>query len=682
MKIFWVSDPYRWMEDPELPETKAWIKELNKISGPYLSGCENHEKISQKLTALWDYEKYGCTEFHGENYYYWYNSGLQNHSVLYQQKNYKEKGSVFFDPNLLSSDGTTALTQSRWSEDGKIWAYGLSEKGSDWTTLKFKKSSGEDLPDRVEGVKYSQIAWLPDNSGVFYSLYPELKLATEGTSVEKLQNHSLYFHKLGTLQSEDILVADFREDPTIMISGAVSEDGRYLLVNAFKGCDPVNQVYYYDLKAVNNKISDRLNLKPLFDKWDAQYQVMDTVENTALVMTNHEAPFFKLVRVKFGSNGNDPSKWETIIPEDPKRKLYFGTAVDKDKLMVGYFEDCCSKLYVNDLKTGKALHKVPMDIGTLFGLSCNKKRSEVFFSFESFLTPTVISRFDFKEAKNDKLKIEEIRRVKIKDFDSNKFKIQQVFAKNVKLDGSNVTELNGYGGFNIADVPYFSIPRVLFLNNLDSVVACANLRGGGEYGEKWHEDGCLHKKQNVFDDFIACAEYLIDNKYTSPKKLGIIGGSNGGLLVGAVSQQRPDIIAAAVNNVGVLDMLRFHHFTVGSAWIPEYGNPESNKEDFECIFKYSPLHNIRMKKDVEWPATLLMSADHDDRAVCSHSLKYIAQLYHVVRNEAIDFQKKPLICRIEVEAGHGVGKPTSKTIAELTDVYSFLSQVLGAKYHD
>jgi prolyl oligopeptidase len=692
-----VVDPYRWMEDPDLPETQAWVTELNNISEPFLAEGEHREKINQRLTALWDYEKYGCTGYHGNHYYYWYNSGLQNQSVLYQQKDYKEKGSLFFDPNVLSADGTTSLRSSRWTEDGKIWAYGLSEKGSDWMTLKFKSESGDDLSDTVKGVKHSSIAWLSDNSGVFYSRYPEHKSATEGSSVEKHQNHSLYFHKLGTPQSEDFLVADFRHDPNLMNSGTVTEDGRYLLVYVSKGCDPVNQVFYYDLESVKNKFSGKLDLKPFFDKSDAKYDIIDTDGDTALVMTNHEAPFFKLVRVKFGPDGNDPSKWEVVIAEDSERKLDFASAVDGNKLMVGYLEDCCSKLYVNDIKSGKVLHQVPMEIGALSGLSCDKKRSEVFFSFESFLAPTVIYRFDFKDMKDGELKIEETRRVQIKDFDPSKFKVQQIFTKSkdgtkvpmfivrradLKHDGQNVTILNGYGGFNVADTPCFSISRILFLNNLDGVVACANLRGGSEYGEKWHENGMLHKKQNVFDDFIACAEYLIDNKFTSPNKLAIHGGSNGGLLVGAVSQQRPDIIGAAINRVGVLDMLRFHQFTVGSAWLPEYGNPEKNKDDFECIYKYSPLHNIRMKDGVEWPATLLMSADHDDRVVSAHSLKYIAQLYYVVRNEAANFQKKPLICRIEVKAGHGAGKPTSKIIAEITDIYSFVSQVLGAQYHD
>uniref|UniRef100_A0AC34GD60 Peptidase S9A N-terminal domain-containing protein n=1 Tax=Panagrolaimus sp. ES5 TaxID=591445 RepID=A0AC34GD60_9BILA len=331
-----VVDPYRWMEDPDLPETQAWVTELNKISEPFLAQGEDREKINHRLTALWDYEKYGCTGYHGENYYYWYNSGLQNQSVLYQQKNYKEKETLFFDPNVLATDGTTALRQSHWTEDGKLWAYGLSEKGSDWMTVMFKSATGEDLPDTVKGVKHSSLAWLHDNSGIFYSRYPEHKGAAEGTSVEKHEYHSLYFHKLGTSQSEDFLVADFRQDPNLMNSGAVTEDGRYLLVYVSKGCDPVNQVYYYDLESAKNSISGKLELKPFFDKADAKYDIIDTDGDTALVVTNHQAPFFKLIRVKFGPDGNDPSKWEVVIPEDPERKLAFASPVDGNKLMIGY----------------------------------------------------------------------------------------------------------------------------------------------------------------------------------------------------------------------------------------------------------------------------------------------------------------------------------------------------------
>uniref|UniRef100_A0AC34QS36 Prolyl endopeptidase n=1 Tax=Panagrolaimus sp. JU765 TaxID=591449 RepID=A0AC34QS36_9BILA len=718
-----VLDPYRWMEDPDAKETQEFVDALNKVSSPIFAETDIREKLKDKLTALWDYEKYSCIGKHSDYYYYWYNSGLQNQSVLYQTKDYKQKGKVFFDPNILSSDGTTAIRNTNWTEDGKIWGYGLSEKGSDWMTLKFKTDEGVDLPDVITGVKFSSISWLGDNSGLFYSRFPEHKSATEGSSVEKHEYHSLYFHKLGTSQDKDFLVADFRHDPLLMHDACVTKDGRYLIVDVNKGCDPTNQVFYFDLKSVNNQLAGKVPLKPLFDKFDAKYSVVDTDDDTALVITNKDAPMNKLIRVKFGADNNDPANWTTVIDEDPKRKLNMVCVAANDKLIVGYLEDCCSKLYVNDKQTGKMLKQIPLEIGSLSGISCEKDRTEVFFSFESYLIPTVIYRFDFAESKVEDLKIEEVRRVQIKGFDPSKFMIEQAFAtskdgtkvpmfivrpKIFDFNGQHPTILNGYGGFNVAEEPYFSISRCLFLSHFDGVVACSNLRGGSEYGEKWHEGGMLERKQNVFDDYISCAEYLIEKRYTSPKKLCIHGGSNGGLLVAACSQQRPDLYGAVLNRVGVMDMLRFHKFTVGSAWIPEYavlnrvgvmdmlrfhkftvgsawipeyGNPDK-KEHFDFIYKYSPLHNIRVTPGVQWPATLMMTADHDDRVIPAHTLKYAAQLYHTIRKDGADFQKNPIICRVEVKAGHGAGKPTAKVISEIVDMYCFLYRVLAAKYVD
>ena len=359
-------------------------------------------------------------------------------------------------------------------------------------TLRFKTAEGVDLPDVVTGVKHSSIAWLGDNSGVFYSTYPEHKSALEGSSVEKHEYHSLYFHKLGTPQSEDFLVADFRHDPNLMHSGYVTKDGQYLIVEVSKGCDPTNQVFYFDLKAVNNKFSGKVKLEPLFDKFDAKYDIIDTDGDSALIITNKDSPMFKLIRVKFGAD-NDEKNWETVIEEDPKRKLDLVSAVANDYLIVNYLEDCCSKLYINEKKTGKVLKNIPLDISSLSGLSCEKDRTDVFFSIESFLIPTVIYRFDFSESTIDNLKVEEIRRVKINGFDPTKFTAQQAFAtsrdgtrvpmflvhgKDVELNGENPTILNGYGGFNIAEEPAFSISRCLFLTHLGGIVACANLRGG------------------------------------------------------------------------------------------------------------------------------------------------------------------------------------------------------------
>uniref|UniRef100_A0A7E4V9V2 Prolyl endopeptidase n=1 Tax=Panagrellus redivivus TaxID=6233 RepID=A0A7E4V9V2_PANRE len=695
-----VADPYRWMEAPDAPETEAWVTELNKISAPFYEAADIREKLRTKLTALWDFEKFSCTAKHGDYYYYFYNTGLQNQHVLYRQKNYKnDKGTVFFDPNKLAEDGTTALRGTKWTEDGTIWCYGLSEKGSDWMTLRFKTADGEDLKDVITGVKHSGIAWLDDKSGVFYSAYPEHKGAIAGSNVEKDTYHSLYFHKIGTPQSDDVLVADFRQDPNLMVAASVTRDGRYLIANVSKGCDPTNQLLYVDLKAINNQVTGKLELKPFFDKFDAKYEIIEVADDYVLTLTNKDAPNSKLIRTKVGVDNNNPDNWEVVIPEDPKRKLEYVAVAAGDKLIVEYLQDCSSRVYINDYKTGKVLCQIPLELGTFGALAARKDRTEVFFTYDSFLSPTVVYRFDFNnvDLANAQLNIEEVRRVKIKGFDPHKYTAVQHFAKSkdgtkipmfiihakdIKLDGQNATLLNGYGGFNICEVPGFSVSKISWLQDFGGVFVVSNLRGGGEYGEKWHEAGMLHNKQNVFDDFIACAEYLINNKYTSTPKLAIHGGSNGGLLVGAVSQQRPDLFGAALNRVGVLDMLRFHKFTAGSAWLPEYGNPDK-KEDFDYIYKYSPLHNLKYPQGgVQWPSTLLMTADHDDRVVPLHTLKYIAQLYYTIHNDGLKTQKNPVLCRVEVKAGHGAGKPTTKVIAELVDMYSFLYRVLGATYYD
>uniref|UniRef100_F1KVU7 Prolyl endopeptidase n=1 Tax=Ascaris suum TaxID=6253 RepID=F1KVU7_ASCSU len=690
-----VPDPYRWLEDPDSPETKAYVEKLNAISTPFIAASPVREKIREKLTKLWDYEKYGCTSKRGKYYFYYYNTGLQNQSVLYKQKDLNEKGEVFLDPNKLSDDGTTSIRTQCFTRDGTIMAYGLSEKGSDWMTLKFRTAEGVDLDDVVTGVKHSGLDWMPDNSGVFYSRYPEHKSAIEGSSTEKHKFHSLYFHRIGTPQKDDILVADFREDPEYMCSGTVSEDGRYLIVDVSRGCDPVNLLYYYDLTAAGNKITGKLDLKPLFDKFDAKYDFVDSEGDTALILTNHESPMFKLIRVKWTDAKEGPSRWETLIPEVEKSKLDWVTPVIGGRLIACYVEDVKNTLYVHCSKTGNRLYEIPLGIGSISGFFGKKHLSEIFIAFESFLTPTIIYYANFGDTKPTcVVEMKELRRVQIAGIDTSAINVKQVFfpsrdgtkipmyivhKNDLKLDGNNAALLNGYGGFNIADLPYFSVSRLLFLQYFGGVIACANLRGGSEYGEKWHEAGMRERKQNVFDDFIASAEYLIKNNYTSSKKLAIHGGSNGGLLVAACSQQRPELYGAVVNRVGVMDMLRFHKFTIGGAWLPEYGNPDV-ASDFPFIYKYSPLHNIRMPADGgQWPSTLLMTADHDDRVVPSHSLKYMARLYEVVR-EAKDVQRNPLIIRVEVRAGHGSGKPTSKIIAELVDMYSFLQRVLDLKW--
>uniref|UniRef100_A0A0N5AKL7 Prolyl endopeptidase n=1 Tax=Syphacia muris TaxID=451379 RepID=A0A0N5AKL7_9BILA len=692
-----VCDPYRWLEDPDSNETRSYVKELNKVSMPFLKAASYRNQIKEKLTDMWNYERYGCISKHGQFYYYFYNTGLQNQSVMYKQSDLNGKPEIFLDPNKFSEDGITSIRCYRFSNDGSILAYGLSEKGSDWMTLKFRKSNGEDLPDVVNGVKHSAIAWA-GNDGVFYSKYPEHKGALEGSSTEKHKYHSLFYHPLNS--KEDVLVADFRWDPELMCSGEVSEDGTYLIVDVSKGCDPTNSLYYFDIKKLGHHFEGKLPLNVLFSEDDAKYEFIDNDNDTALILTNSNAPMFKLIRVKMDSHSENKNLWETVIPENEKYKLDWVARVNKKYLVAAYIEDVKNTLYLHCATTGIRICQLLLGIGSVSGFFGRKLIPEIFISFESFFNPGIIYYLDLDKVDSfENIKLRELRKVVVKGVNVEDFCAEQVFyasrdgtkvpmyllhKKGIIKNQQNATILNGYGGFNIAELPYFSVSRLLFLQYFDGLIACANLRGGSvvesfsEYGEKWHESGMRNKKQNVFDDFIGAAEYLISNKYTSPNKLAIHGGSNGGLLVAVCSQQRPDLFKAVVNRVGVLDMLRFHKFTVGGAWIPEYGNPDEPC-DFPFIYKYSPLHNLKYPDSGQWPATLLMTADHDDRVVPSHSLKYIARLYELVKGVKNE-QKNPLLIRIDVKAGHGSGKPTSKVIEEVTDMYSFLERVLDLKW--
>ncbi|VDN58817.1 unnamed protein product [Dracunculus medinensis] len=670
-----VEDFHGIKANPDSAETKEFVNRVNSISERFFKGSSIREKIRKRLTQLWNYEKYYCPSKRGKYYYYYYNTGLLNQNVLYQQNNINEKGHVFLDPNKFSDDGTVSIRIQCFSKDGSILAFGLSEKGSDWVTLRFRTAEGVDVKDVVKGVKYSGLAWMPDNSGVFYSAYPDYKGALEGCAVEKNEYQSLFFHKMGTAQEDDVLIADFRSDPR---------------------CDPTNMLYYYDLSTLeNNEIKGKLDLLPLFDKADAKYEFIGNDGDYAFVLTNHSSPMYKLIRTKF-STVQVGLTWETIIKEKEKCKLDWVKFAGKDRLIVAYLEDVKTKLYVYCPNTGERLCQIPLDIGTISGVFCTISVNELFLLFESFFTPGIIYHCDFQGLElSEPLKLKEIRRIKLSDVDTNEFFVKQVFASNrdgtkvpmyimhnssIKLDGNAPTILNGYGGFNRSILPNFSISRLLFLEHFNGIIAQANLRGGDEYGEKWHEAGMLERKQNVFDDFIASAEYLINNKYTSSERLAIRGASNGGLLVAACSQQRPDLFGAVVIEVGVLDMLRFHKFGIGGAWIPEYGDPD-NPSHFCFLYKYSPLHNIRMPQANQWPSTLLMTADHDDRVVPSHSLKYIARLYEEILKHG-DTQTNPVLIRVEVKAGHGSGKPTSKLIAHLVDMFSFLQRVLGLTWKD
>ncbi|VDM55473.1 unnamed protein product [Angiostrongylus costaricensis] len=635
-----VFDPYRWMEDPDALETRKFVDELNAISEP----------------------------------------------VIYQQKTLSDKGDIFLDPN--TPDGTTSIRISEWTNDGSILAYGLSEKGSDWVTVKvklrqysfkylcfvvfrFRGADKKDLSDVIEGVKHSSLSWLKDNSGLFYCKYPEHKTVHEGTSVEKHKYHSLYFHRMGTHCMEDVLVYDRRDNADYMIGGTVTDDGRFLIIDVSRGCDMYNMLYYYDLSNFNGSY-------------------VDHDDNSMLIHTNYNAPMFKLIRMSL----NDGSTRE-VVPENPHHMLHWAVPVAGDRLVLCYIEDVKNTLYVHNLNSGTLLCPIPLKIGSVSGFFGRKTLHDVFFSYESFTVPTIVYHVDFASVdRKSAPKVKELRRVNVKGMDEDQFSVEQVFfeskdktkvpmyilsLKDASRDGTTPTILNGYGGFNVSDMPYFSISRLFFVRHFGGVIACANLRGGSEYGENWHMSGMRENKQNVFDDFISAAEYLISHEYTCSKKLAIHGGSNGGLLVAACSQQRPELYGAVLNRVGVMDMLRFHKFTIGGAWIPEYGNPDV-AEDFKFIYKYSPLHNIRFPDQGQWPSTLMMTADHDDRVVPCHTLKYVATLYEKAKHHTM--QNNPLLVRVEVNAGHGAGKPTTKLIAEIVDMYSFLQRVMDIEWKD
>uniref|UniRef100_A0A0K0F247 Prolyl endopeptidase n=1 Tax=Strongyloides venezuelensis TaxID=75913 RepID=A0A0K0F247_STRVS len=691
-----ISDPYRYLEDPFNVETISFVNKLNVIAEGVFEKSKIRDTMLKKLTEYINYEKYGVFTKFGDFYYYSYNTGLQNHDVICRKKDLKDKGEVFLDVNKLSKDGTISCSSIKITEDGSLIAYGLSENGSDWNTIRFKTSDGKDLHDVLEKVKHSGNDFIYNNTGFIYSTYPNRKESDTGRTIEKNKYHSLYYHKMGTPQKNDILIVDYPEDEEVFTFGSTSEDKKYLFVTLNKGTDPKNKVYYYDLTSTSSdEIKGNLKMKPLFDKNDASYQIVDSNEDDVFVLTDKDAPMGKIIKLKFSDAKKGESAWTVLIDENKKRKISDVTVVGKDYLILNCLEDVKSALYVYNKHTGKMIQKLNIDVGVVFDVSGNSKSNEFFIGFYNQVTPgTIYKGYIDNSDGSKKFKLQKIVESTVKNLDSNDFVVKQVFyktkdnkdvsmfifhRKDMKLDGNNPVLLEGYGGFSISNTPYFSVSRSMFVKHFNGIHCIANIRGGGEYGEEWHIDGMLHKKQNSFDDFIGAAEYLISNKYTNPSKLAIRGGSNGGLLMAAVSQQRPDLFGAVINQVGVLDMLRFHKFTAGGAWIPEYGNPDI-KEDFDYLLKYSPLHNIKMPpKPIQWPSTLLLTGDHDDRVVPSHTLKYIATLYEVLQS-GIDYQTNPVIASVEKSVGHGAGKPLSKSLDEIVDAFSFIQLTLDLKW--
>ena len=659
-----VADPYRWLEDLDSEETAAWVREQNELTFGWLSQIPAREEIRERLTRLWDFEKYGIPFKEGDRYFYSRNEGLQNQSVIYVTESLDGTPRVLLDPNQWSDDGTVALAGLSITDDGRLAAYGRSQAGSDWIEYRVRDvETGEDLIDHLKWIKFSGAAWKKDGSGFFYSRYDEPK-GHELAGVNKDQK--LFFHRLGTPQEEDELVYYDPAHPDWGYGGYVTEDGRYLIISISQGTERKNRVYYKDLEQPGAPIVK------LLDEFDAQYGFI-----------NHDGPVFWFFTDLDASRGRviavdtrrpQPENWREIIPQ--KEEVLEGANVVNDMFVASYLKDAHTLVRIFDLQ-GRHLRDVELPgLGSVGGFGGKRTDRETFYGYTSFSVPFTIYHYDLVTGQSRLF-----RKPKV-DFDPDAYVTKQVLytskdgtrvpmfithRKDLELNGDNPAFLYGYGGFNASLTPYFSVSRVILME-MGAVYAMPNLRGGGEYGKEWHEAGKLHKKQNTFDDFIAAAEWLIQNKYTNPRKLAIAGGSNGGLLVGACMTQRPELFGAALPAVGVMDMLRFHKYTIGWAWMSDYGNPD-DPADFRVLYAYSPLHNI--KPGVCYPATLATTADHDDRVVPAHSFKFIAAL------QAAQGCDNPILIRIETRAGHGGGKPTQKIIEEVSDQWAFLVRVLG-----
>ncbi|MBD2294100.1 S9 family peptidase [Anabaena sphaerica FACHB-251] len=659
-----VSDPYRALEDPDAEATKAWAEAQNQVTFAYLNEIPTREKIKQRLTKLWDYEKYGIPFKESETYFYFKNDGLQNQSVLYTLPSLDAEPRVLLDPNKLSEDGTVALSGIEISENGKLLAYGLSTSGSDWQEWKVRDiQTGEDLPDYIQWVKFSGASWTHDHQGFFYSRYDEPNEKTKLEDVNYYQK--LYYHNLGTSQSEDILIYHRPDQKEWGFSGSVTEDGKYLIISVWLGTDPRNLVFYKDLTQPNSEVIELIN------QFEADYSFIDNDDSVFYFRTDLNAPRGRVIAIDTKNPASE--NWVEIIPQAAETLESLG--ILNNQFVADYLQDAHSQVKIFDLQ-GNFIREVELPgLGSAGGFGGKRYDTETFYSFTSFTTPGTIYRYDMKTGQS-----EIFRQPKV-DFNADEYETKQVFyqskdgtqvpmfithKKGIQLDGNNPTYLYGYGGFNASLTPNFSVSLLVWLE-MGGVYAVPNLRGGGEYGEEWHQAGMKEKKQNVFDDFIAAAEWLIANNYTQPQKLAIGGGSNGGLLVGACMTQRPELFAAALPAVGVMDMLRFHQFTIGWAWVAEYGSSE-NAEEFKTLYAYSPLHNL--KSGTAYPATLITTADHDDRVVPAHSFKFAAALQECHVGDA------PVLIRIETKAGHGAGKPTAKIIEEAADKWGFLVRVL------
>ena len=662
-----VPDPYRWLEDDvrESKDVAAWVEAENKVTMSYLEAIPQRDAIRKRLTELWNYEKYSAPFTAGSRYFFFKNDGLQNQSVLYKQDSLEAEPTILIDPNAWSKDGTVALGSTSFSDDGRYMAYSVADAGSDWNTWRILDvETGRLLEDELKWIKFSGAAWTNDNRGFFYGRYdaPPPGAAFQKTNL----NQKVYYHRVGTPQSQDVLVYKRPDEPTWGFGLRVSEDGRYLIITVWKGTNDKYRILYKDLTEPYGMPIE------LIDHFNDEYSFVGNDGTTFYFVTDLQASRKRVVAI----DTRNPSVIREVIPQ--AAETLAGADIIANQFVLTYLKDAKTQVKIHAMD-GRLIREVQFPgIGSATGFTGKRTETETFYSFSSFATPPSIFRYDLLTGESKLL-----RRAAVK-FNPDDYEVKQVFysskdgtrvpmfvahKKGLKLDGSNPTLLYGYGGFSISLTPSFSVSRLAWME-MGGVFAMPNLRGGGEYGEEWHTAGTKLKKQNVFDDFIAAGEWLIKNNYTQPAKLGIQGGSNGGLLVGACMTQRPDLFGACLPAVGVMDMLRFHKFTAGRFWVDDYGSAD-NPDEFKALLAYSPYHSL--KAQMRYPATLVTTADTDDRVVPGHSFKFAARLQEYHTGEA------PVLIRVETRAGHGAGKPTSKLIEETADLWAFLVKNLGMK---
>ncbi|NIM12299.1 MAG: prolyl oligopeptidase family serine peptidase [Candidatus Aminicenantes bacterium] len=661
-----VSDPYRWLEDMNSPETAKWVEAQKKVTEQYLSAIEIRSRIKARLIELWNYERYSTPSKEGDYYVFTKNDGLQEQSVVYLQEGLTGKPEVLLDPNTFSKDGSISLRTRKLSRDYKYLGYGISRGGSDWREFfVMEVKTRKKLSDHINWVKFSGLSWY--KNGFFYSRFDKPKESEKFKA--KIQDQKIYYHQLDTPQSRDKLIFQDKKNPKRGYYTRVTDNEKYMAITVWEGAANHNYLYYKKLGTDPDS-----PMTPLIDKPLGYFSFVEEINDAFLVSTDYEAPNYKLILIDVKKPGKE--NWKTIIPESTD-KLQSVSCVG-GRLIASYLKDANTRVSVFDLE-GKKIGDVQLPgIGTARGFSGKKEDDEVFYSFSSFTVPSTIYRYNVKENRSflfrePAVKFNpddfETKQVFYESKDNTKVPLFIIYKKGIKLTGQNPAMLYGYGGFNSTIRPRFNLSIIPLLEH-GGIYAVACLRGGGEYGEKWHRAGMLGNKQNVFDDFIAAAEYLVRSGYTSPGRLAIRGTSNGGLLVGAVMNQRPDLFKVAIPQVGVMDMLRFHKFTIGWAWVGEYGSSE-NPGQFQFLYKYSPLHNI--KEGLDYPATLVTTADHDDRVFPAHSFKYIATLQEKYKGT------NPVLIRIETKVGHGGGTSTSKSIDLYTDIYSFMLYNMNIK---